>query len=91
MIYGYRKLKRKVAFVEGKVSGSDGYVVGPGRCYLGVGGIAVGGVAVTKVTVRVCRRIGGVGHVFKMSIVPWGCAVVNRVKCHIGFRVPVPG
>jgi hypothetical protein len=69
LIYGYFKLKRKVAFVEGKISSSDGYVVGPGRCYLGVGGIAVRGVAVTKVTVRVCRRIGGVGYVFKMCII----------------------
>ena len=70
MIYGYFKLKRKVAFVEGKVSGGDGYVVGPRRCYLGVGGITVRGVAVTKITGRVCPRIGGVGHVFKMSIIP---------------------
>ena len=70
MIYGYFKLKRKVTFVEGNISGSNGYVVGPGRCYLSVGGIAVRGIAVTKITGRVCRRISGVGYVFEISIMP---------------------
>lgn len=70
MLYGHCKWNSKVTFVKVIVSGGNGYVVGSRGYYLDVGWITVRRVAVTEITGRVCCRIGRVGYVFKMSIIP---------------------
>ena len=70
LIDGHFKRNSKVTFVEVIVSGGNGDIVSPRRCYLGVRGITVRRVAVAEITGRVCCRIGRVGYVFKMSIIP---------------------